>query len=142
VGVFKNMRDLQKQAKDLERSMPPVGDRMRQAQERMANASQMMAAQTQAASWAAQAQMGLANGTAVKRTVIIGSMRQVGMINFDLLVEFELTVMADGMPPYPVTTQQAISQMQIGRLQNGMSLQGVVDPSNPTAVWLDLSSAG
>jgi hypothetical protein len=142
VGVFKSMRDLQKQAKDLERSMPPVGERMRQAQERMANANQMMAAQTQAANWAAQAQAGLANGTAVKRTVMITSMRQVGMINFDLLVEFELTVMADGMPPYPVTAQQAVSQLQIGRLQNGMSLRGIVDSSDPTAVWLDLSSAG
>ena len=142
MGVFKSMRDLQKQAKDMERSMPPVGERMRQAQERMANANQMMVAQTQAANWAAQAQSGLLNGTAVKRTVMVSSMKQVGMINFDLLVEFELTVMADGMPPYPVTTQQAVSQMQIGRLQNGTTLNGVVDPSNPTAVWLDLSSIG
>jgi hypothetical protein len=140
MGVFKNMRDLQKQAKDIERSMPPVGDRMRQAQERMANASQLMAAQTQAATWAAQAQAGLANGTAVKRTVMVSSMRQVGMLNFDLLVEFELTVMADGMPPYPVTTQQAVSQMNIGRLRSGVTLQGVVDPANPMAVWLDLST--
>jgi phage shock protein A len=136
MGVFKSMRDLQKQAKDMERNMPPVGDRMRQAQDRM------MAAQTQAANWAVQAQAGLANGTAVKRTVIISSIRQVGMINFDLLVEFELTVMADGLPPYPATAQQAVSQMQIGRLQVGTSLQAVVDPSNPTALWLDLSSAG
>ncbi len=140
MGVFKNMRDLQKQAKDIERSMPPVGDRMRQAQERMANASQLMAAQTQAATWAAQAQAGLANGTAVKRTVMVSSMRQVGMLNFDLLVEFELTVMADGMPPYPVTTQQAVSQMNIGRLRSGVTLQAVVDPANPMAVWLDLST--
>jgi hypothetical protein len=140
MGVFKNMRDLQKQAKDIERTMPPVGDRMRAAQERMAGASQMMAAQTQAATAAAAAAAGLANGTAERRTVMISGMRQVGVINFDLLVEFELTVMADGMPPYPATTQQAISQMQIGQLRPGMTLQGAVDPSNPTAVWLDLAS--
>jgi hypothetical protein len=140
MGVFKNMRDLQKQAKEIERTMPPVGDRMRAAQERMAGASQMMAAQTQAATAAAAAVAGLANGTSVRRTVMISGMRQVGVINFDLLVEFELTVMADGMPPYPATTQQAISQMQIGQLRPGMTLQGAVDPSNPTAVWLDLAS--
>ena len=29
MGVFKSMRDLQKQAKEIERTMPPVGDRMR-----------------------------------------------------------------------------------------------------------------
>jgi hypothetical protein len=140
MGVFKNMRDLQKQARDIERAMPPAGERMRQAQERMANASAMMAAQTQAASWAAQAQAGLANGTAVKRTVVIGSVRQVGQINFDLLLEFELTVMADGLPPYPATTQQAVSQMQVGRIQAGKTLQAIVDPANPAAIWLDLNS--
>jgi hypothetical protein len=140
MGMFKSMRDLQKQAKEIEKTMPPAGDRMRMAQERMANANQMMAAQTQAANAAAAAAAGLANGTAVRRTVMISGMRQVGMINFDLLVEFELTVMADGMPPYPATTQQAVSQMQIGRLRPGMTLQGAVDPSNPTAVWLDLTS--
>jgi hypothetical protein len=140
MGMFKDMRNLTKQAKEIEKSMPPVADRMAAAQERMARANQMMAAQTQAANAAAAAAAGLANGTAVKRTVMISSMRQVGMINFDLLIEFELTVMADGMPPYPATTQQQVSQMQIGRLQPGMTLQGAVDPSNPTAVWLDLTS--
>ena len=89
---------------------------------------------------AAAAATSLANGTALRRTVMISGMRQVGMINFDLLVEFELTVMADGMPPYPATARQAISQLQVGRLLPGMTLQGAVNPSNPTGVWLDLSS--
>jgi hypothetical protein len=140
VGVFKNMRDLQKQARDIEQSMPPVGDRMRMAQERMASASQMMAAQTQAASAAATAAAGLASGTAVRRTVIITDMRQVGMINFDLLIQFDLTVMPDGMPPYPATMQQAVSQLQIGQLRSGLSLQATCDLSNPAAIYLDLSS--
>ena len=139
MGMFKDMRNLQKQAKEIEKTMPTVADRMAAAQERMARANQMMAAQTQAANAAAAAAAGLADGTAAYRTVMISNMRQVGMINFDLLVEFELTVMADGMPPYPATTQQPVSQMQIGRLRPGMTLQGAVDPSNPTAVWLDLT---
>ena len=86
------------------------------------------------------AQPGLVDGAAVRRTAMISGIRQVGMINFDLLVEFELTVMSDGLPPYPATTQQAISQFQIGQLQPGMTLQAAVDPANPAAVWLDLSS--
>ena len=44
------------------------------------------------------------------------------------------------MPPYPATTQQRVSQMQIGRLQPGLTLQASVDPSNPAAIWLDLES--
>lgn len=139
MGMFKDMRNLQKQAKEIEKTMPPAADRMAAAQERMARANQIMAAQTQTANAAAAAAAGLADGTAVRRTVMISNMRQVGMINFDLLVEFELTVMTDGMPPYPATAQQAVSQMQIGRLRPGMTLQGAVDPSNPTAVWLDLA---
>ncbi len=139
MGMFKDMRNLQKQAKEIEKTMPPAADRMAAAQERMARANQIMAAQTQTANAAAAAAAGLADGTAVRRTVMISNMRQVGMINFDLLVEFELTVMTDGMPPYPATAQQAVSQMQIGRLRPGMTLQGAVDPSDPTAVWLDLA---
>ncbi len=142
MGMFKNVRDLQKQAREIEKTMPPVGERMRAAQDRMASANQMMAAQTQAANAAAAAAAGLANGTSVRRSVMITSMRQVGMINFDLLVEFELTVLADGMPPYPATMQQPISQMQIGQLRPGLTLQAAIDPSNPAAIWLDLASIG
>jgi len=140
MGVFKSMRDLQKQAKDIERSMPPVGDRMAAAQARMANLNQMMAAQTQAANAAAAAAAGTAGASAVRRTVTINGMRQIGMLNFDLLVEFDLTVLPDGLPPYPATTQQRVSQLQIGRLQPGLTLQASVDPSNPAAIWLDLES--
>ena len=82
----------------------------------------------------------IADGSAVRRTVTITGMRQIGMLNFDLLVEFDLTVLPDGMPPYPATTQQRVSQMQIGQLRPGQTLQASVDPSNPAAIWLDLES--
>jgi hypothetical protein len=139
MGVFKSMRDLQKQAKQIEATMPPVADRMAAAQARMAAANQMMAAQTQAANAAVAAAAGTA-GTTARRTVTITGMRQIGMMNFDLLVEFDLTVLPDGLPPYPATTQQCVSQMQIGKLQPGLTLQASVDPSNPAAIWLDLES--
>ena len=138
MGVFKSMRDLQKQAKEIERNSPPVADRMAAAQARMASVNQMMAAQTQAANAAVAAAAGLADGSAVRRTVTITGMRQIGMLNFDLLVEFDLTVLPVGMPPYPATTQQRVSQMQVGRLQPGQTLQASVDPANPAAIWLDL----
>jgi len=137
MGVFKSMRDLQKQAKEIERNSPPVADRMAAAQARMANLNQMMAAQTQAANAAVA---GLADGSAVRRTVTITGMRQIGMLNFDLLVEFDLAVLPDGMRPYPATTQQRVSQMQAGRLRPGQTLQASVDPSNPAAIWLDLEN--
>jgi len=141
MGVFKSMRDLQKQAKEIERNSPPVADRMAAAQARMANLNQMLAAQTQAANVGVAAASAMAGGSAVRRTVTITGMRQIGMVNFDLLVEFDLTVLPDDMPPYPATTQQRVSQMQIGQLQPGQTLQASVDPANPAAIWLDLGSA-
>ena len=140
MGMFKNMRDLQKQAKDIEASMPPVGQRMADAQARMANAQQMMAAQTQAAQAAAGAAAAAANGTGTRHAATITGMRQVGMINFDLLVQFDLTLLADGLPPRPATAQQAVSQMQIGQIRPGMSIDAIADPNNPNALWLDLST--
>ena len=140
MGVFKNMRDLRQQAEAMEASMPSVGDRMAQAQARMANASQMMAATTQAAQASANAAAAMANGTGERRTCTITGMQQMGMVNFDLLIRFDLTVMSDSMPPYPGTAQQSVSQMQIGQVRPGMTVDGVVDLSNPTAVWIDLTT--
>ena len=140
MGVFKSMRDLTQRAREIERSMPRAGDRMGAAQARMARANQMMAAQTQAANAAVAAVAGTAGASAVRRTVTITGMRQIGMLNFDLLVEFDVTVLPDGLPPYPAATQQRVSQIQIGRLQPGLTLEASVDPSNPAAFWLNLES--
>lgn len=142
MGMFKNLRDLQKQASEMERNRPPVGETMRLAQERLANANAMLAAQTQAANMAAATAAGLTDGTSVRQTVMITNMQQVGQINFDLLIQFDLTVMPDGRPPYPATIQQTVSQMQIGQLRPGVRLQAAVDQSNPESIWLDFMSIG
>jgi hypothetical protein len=142
MGMFKNMRDLQKQAHEMQRNMPSVGETMARAQERMANANAMLAQQTQAANMAATASARLADGSAYRCPVMITNMQQVGQINFDLLVQFDLTVMPDGMPPHPATIQQTVSQMQIGQLRPGVRLQAIVDRANPDSIWLDLMSIG
>ena len=63
-----------------------------------------MLSRIQAANAAAYAATG-AGGNAIRCPVMITGMRQVGMVNFDLLVEFDLTVTPEGMPPYPATLQ-------------------------------------
>jgi hypothetical protein len=140
MGVFKDIHNLKKQARDMQAHMPSAREQMANAQSRLAHVSEMLSNQTQAANAAARAAAGLADGTALRRTVSINSMRQIGMVNFDLLIEFDLTVLADDRPPYPATTQQTVSQMQIGQVQPGTTLQAAVDPSNPEAIWLDLTS--
>ena len=76
----------------------------------------------------------------MRQTVTVVGLRQIAMVNFDLLMEFELTVLADGMPPYPATTQQLVSPGQARQLRPGLILDASVDPSNPAAVWLCLEN--
>jgi hypothetical protein len=137
VGFFKSMHDLNKQAKEMQRNQPPAGARMAAMQERLADINQMMANTTQAANNAAAAGAG---GFAERCPVMIVGMRQVGTINFDLLVEFDLTVTPEGRPPYPATIEQLVSQFQVSQLSTGRTLQATVDPSNPMAVWLDFAT--
>jgi hypothetical protein len=135
MGFFKSMRDLRKIGEEMERTMPSPGQRMGDAQARMAGLSQMMAAQTEQANAAATA---AASGVDMTATII--AMRQVGTINFNLLMEFDLTVMPDGLPPYPATVRQTISQMQLVQIRPGASVRVKVDPENPSAIWLDPAS--
>ena len=140
MGFFKSMHDLSKQSKEMQRNQPPAGARMAAMQDRLADLNQMMANTTQAANNAAAAAAAGASGFAERCPVMIVGMRQVGTVNFDLLVEFDLTVTPEGRPPYPATIQQLVSQFQVGQLQQGRTLQATIDPSNPMAIWLDLRS--
>jgi hypothetical protein len=139
--MFKDMRNLQKMGNDMRANMPSPGEQMANAQQRMANAQQMMANQTAAATAAARLAQGLNDGTAIRCSAVVNSMQQVGMINFDLMIQFDLTLMQDGMPPRPATTQQTVSQMQIGQIRPGMTVDAAMDPSNPDAIWLNLTTA-
>ena len=115
---------------------------MSEAQERMASFSEMLSAQTRAA-YAAAAAYAEARGPgerAAHRRVTIAGMRQVSMMNFDLLMEFELTMLPDGRPPYPATTQQLVSPRLARQLLPGLTVEAFADPSNPAAVWLDLEN--
>ena len=114
--------------------------RKRLEAETFADLNAMMANQTQAANNAAAAAAAGASGFAERCPVMIAGMRQVGTVNFDLLVEFDLTVTPAGRPPYPATIQQLVSQFQVGQLSSGRTLQATVDPSNPMAIWLDFGS--
>src|SRR6202034_3114479 len=127
-------------AKEMERNSPRAGDRMAAMQDRLADLNQMMATSTQAAAHAASAAAAGASGFAERSPVVIVGMRQVGSVNFDLLVEFDLTVTPEGRPPYPATIQQLVSQFQVGQLSTGRTLEATVDPSNPAAIWLDFGS--
>lgn len=61
------------------------------------------------------------------------------MINMEPVVELTLTVIpATGLPPYPATATQPISQLNLPRVQVGANLKIKVDAEDPSAIWLDV----
>jgi hypothetical protein len=120
------------------RSTPQASGRTAVAQERLASIGEMMSARTQAACAAAAAAVSVAGRSGDRQTVTIAGMRQVAIVNFDMLMEFEVTVLPDGRPPYPATAQQLVSPRQARQLVPGLSLEASVDPANPATIWLDL----
>jgi len=110
------------------------------ARERVASLSEMLSAQTRAA-YAAATVHAEADGSGwpgARLKATIAGIRQIALVNFDLLMEFELTVLPDGMPPYPATAQQLVSPWQARQLRPGLTVDAFVDPSNLAAVWLCL----
>lgn len=71
----------------------------------------------------------------------ITDMRQVGLINFAPMMEFDGTVMGGDRSPYPVTFRQMLTQMQLVALHSGATLPGRISPDNASAVWLDFSGS-
>lgn len=61
------------------------------------------------------------------------------MINNQPLVNIVLNVQRPGIPPYQVMVQKVISQLEIPRLQPGMTVAVKVDPANPQSVAIDLN---
>ena len=72
------------------------------ARERMASPGEMLSARTWAAyaAAAARAGAGASDRPQTRQKATIAGMRLIAMVNFDLLMEFELTALPDGLPPY------------------------------------------
>jgi sRNA-binding protein len=130
MGFFKSMRDLQKQGNEINKNWD-VGAQLADAQARMSDANAMMAQQTAAANAAT---------TGLDATATVAAVRDGGgMVNFQPMVEIDLTVIAPGNPPYPLTVKQVVPQVQLATLQPGASLKVKVDPNDASAVWIDFA---
>lgn len=128
MGMFKSLRDLQKQSEEINKNWD-VGAQLEDAQARMQDAQEMMAQQTAAANAAVSG----ADATATIVAVRQGN----GMVNLQPIIEVDLTVLPDGLPPYPVTVKQVIPQIHLAQAQPGASVHVKVDPNNPASVWID-----
>jgi hypothetical protein len=128
MGFFKSMRDLQKQADEINKNWD-VGAQLDDAQARMQDAQEAMAQQTAAANAAL---------TGVDGTATIVAVRQgAGMVNFQPMLEIDLTVIPAGGLPYPVTVKQVTPQIHLAQAQPGASVHVKVAPDDPASVWID-----
>ncbi|HEX6310976.1 MAG TPA: DUF3592 domain-containing protein [Acidimicrobiia bacterium] len=134
MGLFKSMRDLKKQSDEIQKNWD-VGSQLENAQTQMAAANQMMADMTADANAAANA---AANGIDATAT-IAGIRQQTAMVNYQPVVEVDLTVMPDGLPPYPATVKQVVPQLQPAQARVGATVRVKVDPDDPASVWIDWS---
>lgn len=132
MGMFKSMRQLQKQANEIQKNWDP-GAQLEHAQQQMAAANDMMAQQTAAAGLAATGQDATATIVAVRQGQ--------AMVNFQPMIELDLMISRAAAPPYPATVSQVIPQIHLARAQAGGSVRVKVDPSNPQLVWIDWDRA-
>src|SRR3954454_21538489 len=129
MGLFKDMRNLQKQAKEM---IPPeqrgIKGGFRALKDGVAQASEVlgdMNADSQ------QAEHLMANGRV--GTATIGAVRQTGLwVNENPQVEMDLDVTVEGLPSYSTTHRQVIAQIAIPQFQPGATVPVRVDPDNPT----------
>lgn len=127
MGFFRSMNELHKQSKELDKDFHP-GEMMANGMERMKAAQAMMAQQTQAANAALNGLDATATVVAVRQTPT--------MVNFQPMVEIDLTVLAPGRAPYPATVSQVVDQVTLPRLQPGASVAVKVDPNDPNTVFV------
>jgi hypothetical protein len=131
MGLFKDMRNLQKQAKEM---VPPehrgVRGGFRAMKDGVAQASDLLGS-VQAD--AQRAQHLMTNGR--EGTATITGVRQTGMfVNESPQVELSLHVKVDGLPAYAATARQVIAQIAIPYYQPGSTVPVRVDPHDPSSL--------
>ena len=129
MGFFKSLHEINKEAKDIRKTWDPNAQ-MKAGMERMAGAQAMMAEQTKAA------KMSL-SGRDVQVTVVSATPTNA-QINFDPVIQIDVTVFPPAGPPYPASVTQPVPQLYLAKVQAGGTLRGKVDPSDPSTLWLDL----
>ncbi|MEQ1703276.1 MAG: hypothetical protein ABMA25_24480 [Ilumatobacteraceae bacterium] len=133
MGFFKDIKTLKQQGQAISDAAPPMKDRMADASARMANANQMMAGMAQS-SMAATAAM--TNGVSAVAT-ITGATQTGMMMNFNPVVNLDLLVLMPNGVPMPVTRQEPVQQLHLGRCQPGLRLNVKVDPNNVGNLRID-----
>ena len=129
MGLFKDLRRLNEQAKELQRDWD-VGAQLAGAQASMAQAGELLAQQTAAANTAVTGRQGTATVTAIR-----GDHQ---MVDRQPVVELGLTVFPPGGAPYPATVSQPIAAPLLPQVQPGCTVQVSIDQADPSIVFVQV----
>jgi hypothetical protein len=128
MGFFKDVHQLNKMGKEASNNWDAQGQRAA-GMERMAAAQQAMAAQNQALKLAADG---------IDGTASVLESRQTGaLVNFDPMVSLDLLVTPPDGPPYPVTVELLVPQVNLGRIQPGSNVGVSIAKDDRSTVAID-----
>ena len=125
MGFFGDIAKIQKQAKELDKDFHP-GEQMRAGTEKLKAMNESMAAATTA----------LTSGIPAKAQIVSMGMT-AGSMNMDPIMPIDLLVMADGMPPRPVSVTIPVPISQMYRVIPGAMLAVRISETDPNSVAID-----
>jgi hypothetical protein len=130
VGFFKDVNKLGKMGREARATMPAPADMMAAANAQMASLTAQMNQQT--ASAAAVAADGV-DGTAT----VMAATQTGALVNFNPAVQLELLVTVPESPPYPVSLETVVAQIDLARVQPGATVPVRVARSDRNLVQID-----
>ena len=125
MGMFKDLKDINKMAKEMGGQRPSMKEGLAQAKGALADVQQMQGNQ------ARLMQTGLEGRAVVKQLRDTGT-----MVNNMPTLELDLEVSVAGREPYPVAHRQVVSHASLGGLQPGATVAVKVDPDDPATLIL------
>jgi hypothetical protein len=132
MGLFKAYRDTMKEVHEIDKTWDPAAQR-KQGMARMGQMQEQMAEMTR--------QANLQTTGVTCAATVVATRDTGGMVNMQPIVELDLTILPDGLPPYPVTIRQTISPIHMSTIQPGSSLSVKVDPNDPSSVYIDMMAS-
>jgi len=134
MGMFKDLHNVQQQAKELGRNSPGAGARF-------AEMNQKMAALTTSLETSTGALAAPSPGSEPVTVQVLSVDPATGYLNGDPIISVSVLVLMGGAPPVPATQSMVVPALHLHRLQPGVRLPARVDPQDVQAFALDWSAS-
>lgn len=136
MGVFKSTRRLMQQAKETQERYPTdqlITNGLASMQQMNSMLEGMNA---QAAATTEAIKDGIASTATISAVRMAGAVMNIS----NHAVDLDLVVMTPAGVPIPVTRREFVPLLQVHRLHVGTTVRVLLDPADPTALWIDWES--